>query len=251
VKAATRLRSTTTVAVAGCVIAIATALLAGCSSAIGGNGSPAAAIATSTRSSSAPLSTATTAATSAAAAGAASSSPAASPTPELVTNITGTGTVGGTYQMTLWAHDVISDCGAHSYGQQIIAYFSAHPCRSATRRLWTMPLDGRTLAVSVVSVSAQITKVNENPDFQYAQQLADLENADGTGSVNDLLREGSRIPGAGASIPGNEVFSVLTQDGLVVIMDVWYVTGATNPKDADLADIEADLTFSDAAAPDA
>jgi hypothetical protein len=153
--------------------------------------------------------------------------------------------------MTLWAHDVISDCGAHSYGQQIIAYFSAHPCRSATRRLWTMPLDGRTLAVSVVSVSAQVTKVNENPDFQYAQQLADLENADGTGSVNDLLREGARIPGVGTSIPADEVFSVLAQDGLVVIMDVWYVTGATNPKDASLADIEADLMFSDAAAPDA
>jgi hypothetical protein len=37
----------------------------------------------------------------------------------------------------------------------------------------------------------------------------------------------------------------------VVIMDVWYVTGATNPKDTGLMNIEADLTFSDAAAPDA
>jgi hypothetical protein len=244
--AAIRLRSTTTVA----VLAAATALLVGCSSAVGGNGSPAAgsAIIASTNSSSAPASAA---ATSNAASSVASSSPAASPTPELVTRITGTGTVGGTYQMTLWAHDVIDDCGAHSYGQQIIDYFSAHPCRSATRRLWTMPLNGRTLAVSVVSVSAQVTKVNENPDFQYSQQLVDLENADGTGSVKDLLREGSRIPGAGASIPANEVFSVLAQDGLVVIMDVWYVTGATNPKDTGLMNIEADLTFSDAAAPDA
>ena len=245
-KAATRLRSTTTAAVAAC--AATAALLVGCSSAVGGSGSPDAASTTSSNAAGAPASAATT---SIATAGTGSSSPAAGPTPQLITKITGTGTVGGTYQMTLWAHDVISDCGAHSYGQQIIAYFSAHPCRSATRRLWTMPLDGRTLAVSVVSVSAQVTKVNENPDFQYAQQLADLENADGTGSVNDLLREGARIPGVGTSIPADEVFSVLAQDGLVVIMDVWYVTGATNPKDASLADIEADLTFSDAAAPDA
>ncbi len=117
--------------------------------------------------------------------------------------------------MSLWAHDVITDCGAHSYGQAIIAYFAEHPCRSATRRLWTMPHNGRTLAVSVVSVSAQIGKVNDNPDYQYAVQLAQLENAEGTGSVKDLLREGARIPGAGTSIPANEVFSVLSQDGLV------------------------------------
>ncbi len=55
---------------------------------------------------------------------------------------------------------------------------------------WT---DARRL--SVISVSAQIGKVNENPDFEYAMQLVALENADNTGSVNDLLREGKRIPG--------------------------------------------------------
>jgi hypothetical protein len=241
VKAATRLRGGSTVA----LIAAALVALVACSpNATGGSGSAA-----PTSPASVPTGSATAPATIASSTGP-PASPSASPSPQLITKITGTGTVGGSYQMSLWAHDVISDCGAHSYGQPIIDYFTAHPCRSATRRLWTVPINGRTLAVSVVSVSAQVTKVNENPDFQYAQQLADLENADGTGSVKDLLREGSRIPGAGASIPPNEVFSVLSQDGLVVIMDVWYVTGATNPKDANLLNIEADLTFSDAAAPD-
>jgi hypothetical protein len=153
--------------------------------------------------------------------------------------------------MSLWAHDVINDCGAHSHGQPIISYFTAHPCRSATRRLWTTPLGGRTLALSIISVSAEVTKVNENPDFSAAQTLVDLENADGTGSVNDLLREGKRIPGGGTSIPANEVFSVSSQDGLVVIVDAWYLSGTTNPKDAAIAGVVDDLSFSDASAPDA
>jgi hypothetical protein len=153
--------------------------------------------------------------------------------------------------MSLWAHDVITDCAAHSYGQPIISYFAAHPCRSATRRLWTFPISGRTVALSVVSVSAQIGKINENPDYQYAVQLAALENANNTGSVNDLLREGSRIPGVAPAIPAAEVFSVTAQDGLVVIMDGWYTTGATSPSDAALKGVEADLSFSDATAPDA
>ncbi len=152
--------------------------------------------------------------------------------------------------MTLWAHDALTDCGAHSHGQPIIAYFAAHPCRTATRRLWTAPLNGRTLALSVITVSAQVTKVNENPDFGAAQQLVDLENADGTGSVNDLLREGKRIAGAATSIPAAEAFSVLTQDGLVVIIDGWYTSGATTANDPQLIQVEADLAFSDAATPD-
>jgi hypothetical protein len=179
-----------------------------------------------------------------------SAAPTVVPTAELTTTITGGGTLAGSYRMSLWAHDVITDCGAHSYGAQIVAYFAAHPCRSATRRLWTVPSAGRVLALSVVSVSAQIGKVNENPDFQYAQQLDALENADGTGSVNDLLREGKRIAGAATSIPAAEVFSVNTEDGLVVIMDGWYLSGATNPKDSAISAIEVDLFSSDAAAPD-
>jgi hypothetical protein len=169
----------------------------------------------------------------------------------LTAKIAGTGTLGATYQMSLWAHDVITDCGAHSYGQPIISYFAAHPCRSATRRLWTTAVNGRTLGLSVISVSAEVTKVNENPDFGAAQQLVDLENANNTGSVNDLLREGKRIPGTGTSIPSSEVFSVVSQDGLVVIMDAWYLTGTTSSTDAKLINTESDLSFSDASAPDA
>ena len=53
------------------------------------------------------------------------------------------------------------------------------------------------------------------------------------------------------AIPAAEVFSVIAQDGLVVIMDGWYTTGTTSPYDATLKNVEADLSFSDAAAPDA
>ena len=229
------------------VLITAVTALAACSpTTTSGQGSPAATFDPPAQSSSAaPSASASSASTSAPA----SASPSA--TPSLVASITGTGTLAGTYQMSLWAHDVITDCGAHSYGQPIIAYFAAHPCRSATRRLWTTPVGGRTLALSVISVSAEVTKVNENPDFSAAQTLVDLENADNTGSVNDLLREGKRIPGASSSIPPNEVFSVVSQDGLVVIMDGWYLSGTTSSNDQQVTDIESDLSFSDASAPDA
>jgi hypothetical protein len=233
------------------VLALAVAALSACGQSVAtGQGAPASPAESGSGSPTASSSIASSAAPSSSVS-ASSVSASATQTASLTATITGTGTLAGKYVMSLWAHDVITDCGAHSHGTPIVAYFAAHPCRSATRRLWTTPIGGRTLALSIISVSAQITKVNENPDFEWAQQLADLENADGTGSVNDLIREGERIPGAGTSIPTNEVFSVLAQDGLVVIIDGWYVTGSTNPKDAQLASIEVDLTFSDAAAPDA
>jgi hypothetical protein len=228
--------------------ALLIALTACTGDATSGNGTPAAALSTAsstsapTSSSAAPPSPPSTPSSSASA--------TATPTPTSVVTITGSGTLGGTYQMSLWAKDVIDDCVTHSHGTPIVSYFTQHPCRSATRRLWTTPINGRTLALSIVSVSAQIGKINENPDYQYAQQLVTLENADGTGSVNDLLREGKRIAGAGTSIPSNEVFSVVSQDGLVVIIDGWYSSGSTNPKDADVLNIETDLAFSDASSPD-
>lgn len=224
---------------AGCVVAA-------CSTTTDGQGSAAATF-------DPPASSTSSAAASSSSAPATSSSasPTASATASLVATITGTGSAGGSYKMSLWAHDVVTDCGAHSHGQPIISYFAAHPCRSATRRLWTTPLNGRTLALSIISVSAEVTKVNENPDFSAAQTLVDLENADGTGSVNDLLREGKRIAGGGTSIPANEVFSVSSQDGLVVIIDAWYLSGATNSKDATIGGVVDDLSFSDASAPDA
>jgi hypothetical protein len=231
-------------------IAGAGALLIGLTACTGdatsGNGTPAAgpptASSTVAPTSSSAAATASSAATSASA--------TATPTPTSVVTITGSGTLAGTYPMSLWANDVITDCATHSHGTPIVSYFTQHPCRSATRRLWTTALNGRTLALSIVSVSAQVGKINENPDYQYAQQLVTLENADGTGSVNDLMREGKRIAGGGTSIPSNEVFSVVSQDGLVVIIDAWYLSGSTNPNDANVMNIETDLAFSDASAPD-
>jgi hypothetical protein len=228
------------------VAIVAGCLVVACSSTTQGQGSAAATFDPPASSpSSAPASTSSAPRTST------SASATVSATASLVTTIAGSGSAGGSYKMSLWAHDVVNDCGAHSHGAPIISYFAAHPCRSATRRLWTTPINGRTLALSIISVSAEVTKVNENPDFSAAQTLVDLENADGTGSVNDLLSEGKQIPGGGTSIPANEVFSVSSQDGLVVIVDAWYLTGSTNSKDATIAAVEDDLSFSDASAPDA
>jgi hypothetical protein len=219
-------------------------MLAGCTSAQSGSGTPAAGVQLPSSSSPAPSSPTQ------APSKAPTSPPSVSPVAPLLTaDITGSSSPVTIYKMDLWAKDWITDCAAHSYGQPILAYFAAHPCRSATRRLWTFDLKGRTAALSIVTVLAQVTKVNENPDFSAAQTLVDLENADGTGSINDLLREGKRIPGASTSIPANEVFYVGGEDGTVFIMDGWYTSGSTNPKDGPLTAAELDLSRSDAAVP--
>ena len=51
---------------------------------------------------------------------------------------------------TVAAEDTVNDCAANSYGGPIINFFGQHPCRSAGRRLVTIPVNGRTVALSII-----------------------------------------------------------------------------------------------------
>jgi hypothetical protein len=154
--------------------------------------------------------------------------------------MTVTGGDGTTYRVTVWAEDRIADCAAHSYGQ-VVAYFHEHPCASATRRLVTMRVGGRTLAMSAIAVTCA---TGPAPDhiYDYAAQFAQLEQADGTGGIDDLLRDGARLPGATA-IPANEAFDVEAQDVGVFVMDAWYLGGATRSQDPALIALEQNLVL--------
>jgi hypothetical protein len=90
---------------------------------------------------------------------------------------------GGAYDFTakLDSPKVDNDCGAHAYGKTE-QFFAEHPCQQLTRSAFTAKVGGRTVYTSVSVVA-----------FDNAQDAADLQKltqADNTGNVNDLVREG-------------------------------------------------------------
>lgn len=154
--------------------------------------------------------------------------------------ITATTPSGHTYVATVQAEDVVSDCAANSYGAPLINYFRQHPCPSgAGRRLVTIPFEGRTVALSMIEVAAQVGPPGDL--YKYAAQLNQLERTTGTGGLDDLLRSGTRPPGWPAAIPANEAFVVTGEDDTVDIFDAWYLTGPTANQDPTLVQLANDL----------
>ena len=165
-----------------------------------------------------------------------SATPSRTPVPRKRLQITG-GSPQRTYDVTVWDSDDIADCSTHAYGATMIRFLGAHPCRGAHRVLATVPLNGRTVALSLISTSFPGT-----PTDPYATTIAfgKLEQADGTGAMNDLLREGGTLPGA-QNIPPTEAFTVLSQDAGVTVFDAWYLTGTTVDQDPALVTLERNL----------
>lgn len=162
----------------------------------------------------------------------------ASPSPAPLRVVPVAGQDGTTYQVTVWAEDRITDCAAHAYGK-IVQFLQQHPCDHATRRLLVIPLGGRDVALSIVTVSCAIGPAPDHT-YDYVGQFVKLENADGTGGMNDLLREGAYVPGAKA-IPPDEAFLVFSQDTVATVFDAWYLTGTTRSQDPTLLALEQNL----------
>ena len=148
---------------------------------------------------------------------------------------------GNTYAATVWDSDNAADCAAHAYGAKMIAFLNAHPCRGLHRVLATLVLQGRTVAVSIISTGFAGTA--QDP-YGVTAQFKKLEEANGTGSINDLLREGGALPGVSGGIPSNEAFTVLVQDNGAQVFDAWYVDGPTKDQDPALVSLEEDLFLS-------
>lgn len=140
------------------------------------------------------------------------------------------------------AADRVTNCSEHSYGAPIIEYFRAHPCRSATRRLFGILVDGRVAVMSTIVVTCALGPRRD--PYRWTGKLYRLERANGTGSVNDLLREGVHISGVASSIPAHEAFGVFAQDDAVAIMDAWWSKGSTQDQDHTLLAAEQNLFLS-------
>ncbi|MBV9845414.1 MAG: hypothetical protein JOZ47_10120 [Kutzneria sp.] len=83
------------------------------------------------------------------------------------------------------------DCVAHAFGGAQ-EFFRHHPCQRLTRALYSTTLPNGLQAVSSVAVV-------EMASGELATRLHDLIATEGTGNVNDLLKDGARIAIGGLS----------------------------------------------------
>jgi hypothetical protein len=77
--------------------------------------------------------------------------------------------------------DRVENCAEHAYGKQVPAFLANTPCDHLTRQLYVTKVDGRTVYTSV----SVVTMKNK----AQAAALRDLTDKDGTGNINDVVRD--------------------------------------------------------------
>jgi hypothetical protein len=111
---------------------------------------------------------------------------------------------------TVKANDAQSDCAAHAFGQ-VQTFFRQTPCTQVIRQLDATTLQGRPVILSLSNVTM--------PTPAAAASFKQLVDSDGTGNVNDLLREGVTYAGAPASYPDdNEYASAINGTTVRVVL---------------------------------
>jgi hypothetical protein len=122
------------------------------------------------------------------------------------------------------AADNQSDCAAHSYGK-VKQFFGSTPCSSVHRLLATMNQGGRPVVVA----ASVVTFGNATQ----AKQYLDLVTSDGTGNINDLLREGAAVAGLGNKLP-EAAFASKQSATKVLVAEAAYSDGRSNYSDPTL-----------------
>jgi hypothetical protein len=142
---------------------------------------------------------------------------------------TATVTAGSTvYAIDVWVQKSDTDCAGHSHGTPVVDYLRAHPCTGMIRQLATTTVVGRPVGFS----AANLSFAGSAPAvYTTAGKFRTLVLADNTGSVNDLLSEGYRLPAGPSAVPADEAFAALSQDNGVTVYDAWYLTGSTPDND--------------------
>ncbi len=122
------------------------------------------------------------------------------------------------------AADDQTNCAAHAYGR-VAAFFAQTPCTGVHRLLATTSTAGRAIVIA----SNTVTFANGDQAKRY---LA-LVNADGTGNIADLLREGVRYSGGPTALPIS-AFASVQQGNTVRVAEAGYVAGTSSPSDPTL-----------------
>lgn len=145
---------------------------------------------------------------------------------------------GRTYLVKIWVRRHDDDCVAHAYGAPMLAFLRAHRCSGLDRVLATTAVDGRPIAYAESSTAFAGTSTQP---YGVTAAFRKLIEANGTGSLNDLLREGYRLPSGPTAIPPSEAFDVIGQDNGVAVWDLWYLDGPTPDQDKTLLRVVTDL----------
>jgi hypothetical protein len=111
--------------------------------------------------------------------------------------------------------EVTTDCAGHARGRTK-ASFGTQPCVKATRSLATGQVSGRP-ALFVVS-RIQMASA------EAAATVKQVLDGNGTGNLNDLLREGRTFPGAPDKMPPSGYASVQTGN-VVTVAEAGFVDG--------------------------
>lgn len=146
---------------------------------------------------------------------------------------------GASYVVKIWQQVEDPTCFDHAYGTPMITYLTQHPCTGLRRTLATTTVGGREVGFNE-SEAGFPAGPPANP-YRWAEKFKTLEEADNTGSIVDLLRDGYRLPSGPTALPASEVFNVLGQDSGVVVYDVWYLDGSTPSNDPALIKMTQDI----------
>jgi hypothetical protein len=119
--------------------------------------------------------------------------------------------VGGT-EYTVEAVQVEDSCAGHAYGDTA-AFFAGVDCTALSRALYSARIDGEPVVVSVARVLM--------PDTAAARDLQALTDRNGSGNVNDLLREGVRYTGSPAELSGAEYASAVSGSAVTIVESGW------------------------------
>ncbi len=103
-------------------------------------------------------------------------------TPEVVPEATDPLTAGQFSYEVVAGPTTATDCSANSYGD-MVDWFADRPCERVVRGLYVTEEGEARALVSVVLVTM--------PDASLAQQLKAVTDTDGTGNINDLVRDGT------------------------------------------------------------
>jgi hypothetical protein len=181
---------------------------------------------------------ASTAVSSASAGASSSASVIIHPAPASPVRVAHVDTAGRHYDISVWFDVTNIDCAGHAYGE-VAAFLTTHPCRGLTRQLATTTVHGR--AVGFAASTLGIAGSDAQHPYDNAAAFRTLVDSDGTGNVNDLLREGYRLPSGPSAVPSPDAFRVLAQDAGVTIYDMWYLDGPTPNNDAALEQLAQDI----------
>jgi hypothetical protein len=110
------------------------------------------------------------------------------------------------------AVQVDDTCAGHAYGDTA-AFFAELDCTGLSRALYSTQVDGAAVVVAVARV--------QMPDTGAARNLQALTDRNGSGNVNDLLREGVRYTGSPDELSGAEYASALSGTAVTIVESAW------------------------------